>query len=89
MTQYPEAVLARELGMHYCGIALITDYDTGVEDDDGVEPVSHAQVLATFDANLHRLRDLLSTLVPLLPSEPEGCLCADAVGPLEPYDTSS
>ena len=33
MTQYPEAYLARELGIHYAGIALVTDYDTGVEDD--------------------------------------------------------
>ena len=41
MTQYPEAYLARELGMHYAGIALVTDYDTGVEDDPGVEPVTH------------------------------------------------
>ena len=36
MTQYPEAYLARELGMHYAGIALVTDYDTGVEHDPGV-----------------------------------------------------
>ena len=40
MTQYPEAYLARELGMHYAGIALVTDYDTGVEHDAGVAPVS-------------------------------------------------
>ena len=39
MTQYPEAYLARELGMHYAGIALVTDYDTGVEHDAGVAPV--------------------------------------------------
>ena len=25
MTQYPEAYLARELGMHYAGIALVTE----------------------------------------------------------------
>src|SRR3954454_7867782 len=31
MTQYPEAYLARELGICYAAIALITDYDTGVE----------------------------------------------------------
>ena len=37
MTQYPEAYLARELGMHYAGIALITDYDTGVEHDPDVD----------------------------------------------------
>ena len=31
MTQYPEVVLARELEMCYVNIALITDYDVGLE----------------------------------------------------------
>jgi 5'-methylthioadenosine phosphorylase len=29
MTQYPEAALARELGLCYAGLALVTDYDAG------------------------------------------------------------
>ncbi len=33
MTQYPEAFLARELGICYANISLITDYDAGLEDD--------------------------------------------------------
>jgi 5'-methylthioadenosine phosphorylase len=86
MTQYPEAYLARELGMHYAGIALITDYDTGVEDDPGVEPVTQAQVFAFFDENLHRVRMLLDECIPTLPAEPEGCGCAAAVGPLHRYE---
>lgn len=87
MTQYPEAYLARELGMHYCGIALITDYDTGVEDDESVEPVTQAQVFEFFEENLHRVRSLLTELVPSLPagvSDP-ACHCTDAVGPLHPH----
>ncbi|MEA2550242.1 MAG: 5-methylthioadenosine phosphorylase, partial [Actinomycetota bacterium] len=35
MTQYPEALLARELELCYANISLITDYDVGVE---GVPP---------------------------------------------------
>ena len=31
MTQHPEAVLARELGICYGTIALVTDYDVGVD----------------------------------------------------------
>jgi 5'-methylthioadenosine phosphorylase len=81
MTQYPEAYLARELGMCYLGIALITDYDTGVEDDPSVTPVTQEQVFSFFDDNLHRLRRLLIALIPTLPAEP-GCSCAEAVGPL-------
>ena len=66
MTQYPEAYLARELGMHYAGIALVTDYDTGVEHDAGVAPVSQEQVFAFFEENLHRVRALLDELIPRL-----------------------
>ena len=87
MTQYPEAYLARELGMHYAGIALVTDYDTGVEHDAGVEPVSQEQVFAFFEENLHRVRALLHDLLPKLPSEPpNGCGCADAIGRLDAFD---
>jgi 5'-methylthioadenosine phosphorylase len=86
MTQYPEAYLARELGMHYAGIALVTDYDTGVEDaagsGAGIGPVSQDEVFAFFEQNLHRVRALLDELVPALPAEPRGCACADAIGPL-------
>ena len=85
MTQYPEAYLARELGLCYLGIALITDYDTGVEDDPTVAPVTQAQVFSFFDDNLHRLRELLVELVPTVPLEPR-CSCADARGPLHRYE---
>jgi 5'-methylthioadenosine phosphorylase len=82
MTQYPETYLARELGIHYAGIALVTDYDTGVEDDPSVVPVTQEQVFGFFEANVHRIRDLLVALVPRLPAEPSGCGCRDALGPL-------
>jgi 5'-methylthioadenosine phosphorylase len=85
MTQYPEAYLARELGLCYLGIALVTDYDTGVEDDPTVAAVTQEQVFAFFDDNLHRLRGLLVDLVPALPAEP-ACSCADARGPLGRYE---
>jgi 5'-methylthioadenosine phosphorylase len=87
MTQYPEAYLARELGMHYAGIALITDYDTGVADDPGVEPVTQEEVFAFFENNVHRVRELLTALIPALPEEPAGCACKDALGPLHSYGT--
>jgi 5'-methylthioadenosine phosphorylase len=51
MTQYPEAYLARELGMHYAGIALVTDYDTGVEHDPNVPAVTQDHVFAFFEEN--------------------------------------
>jgi 5'-methylthioadenosine phosphorylase len=86
MTQYPESYLARELGMHYAGIALVTDYDTGVVDDPSIEPVTQEEVFAFFEANVHRVRTLLLELIPKLPNPPAGCACADAVGPLNAYE---
>jgi 5'-methylthioadenosine phosphorylase len=74
MTQYPEAYLARELGMCYCGVALITDYDTGVEGVEGIGPVTMDEVFAVLAANVSRTRDLLSAAIPAIPAEP-GCGC--------------
>jgi len=88
MTQYPEACLARELGMHYAGIALVTDYDTGVEHDPSVAAVTQDHVFAFFEENLHRMRALLLELIPRLPAEPIGCECANAIGPLSPYESA-
>jgi 5'-methylthioadenosine phosphorylase len=87
MTQYPEAYLARELGLCYLGMALITDYDTGVEDDPTVTPVTQEQVFSFFDDNLNRLRRLLLELIRALPGEPD-CDCADAIGPLAHHDAT-
>jgi 5'-methylthioadenosine phosphorylase len=83
MTQYPEAYLARELGICYCGIALITDYDTGVDDDPTITPVTQDEVFAFFDDNLHKVRQLLAEMVPAIPGvRGAACICAEAVGPL-------
>ena len=88
MTQYPEAYLARELGMHYAGIALITDYDTGVEHDPAVAAVTQDHVFAFFEENLHRMRGLLLELIEKLPTEVTGCECRSAIGPLAPYESA-
>ena len=64
MTNYPEAVLAKEAGLAYGAVALITDYDAGV---DGQEPVTMDAVLARMAENVSRVRDLIERAVPLLP----------------------
>jgi len=87
MTQYPESYLARELGIHYAGIALVTDYDTGVADDPTVEPVTQEQVFGFFEANVQHVRRLLMELIPTLPDAPHGCRCEEAIGPLHAYDS--
>ncbi|MBA2313678.1 MAG: S-methyl-5'-thioadenosine phosphorylase [Actinobacteria bacterium] len=76
MTQYPEAYLARELEMCYVNVALITDYDVGVEGEVGA--VSHEEVLKVFQTNNEKLRTLLFSLVPVIPEE-RSCPCSSAL----------
>ncbi|MGH7698554.1 MAG: S-methyl-5'-thioadenosine phosphorylase, partial [Candidatus Dormibacteria bacterium] len=68
MTGYPEVVLARELGLCYAAIALVTDYDAGLEGSADVAPVTHEEVLRVFAANIDRLRKTLFDLVEHLPA---------------------
>ena len=77
MTQYPEAILARELELCFLNVSLITDYDVGVEGED-VEGVSHELVIKVFNENLGKLRDLLFRVIPALPLERD-CPCATAL----------
>jgi 5'-methylthioadenosine phosphorylase len=74
MTGMPEAGLARELGMCFTLLALVTDLDAGVVAGEGV---THAEVLAAFAANLPRLRQLLVATVGRLPAEQGDCPCGD------------
>lgn len=74
MTAMPEAGLARELALCYTTLALVTDLDAGVEAGSGV---THAEVLATFAANLPRMRALLVATLETLPAEQGDCPCAD------------
>jgi 5'-methylthioadenosine phosphorylase len=85
MTQYPEAFLARELGLCYAGLALITDYDTGLEGVDGIHPVTIDEVFRVLRENVDRTRDLLFEAIPHIDSEPP-CSCHEALasGPLAP-----
>ena len=78
MTQYPEVVLARELEMCYVNIALITDYDAGLEGEAGIQPVTVAEVVQVMNANNARVRRLIEVLVPSL-SGPRTCACARAL----------
>lgn len=66
MTQYPEAILARELGLCYTGIALVTDYDTGVVGDIQREPVSIEEVFRVFHENVGKVKELILRMVGLV-----------------------
>ncbi|OKH97783.1 5'-methylthioadenosine phosphorylase [Streptomyces sp. CB02923] len=76
MTGHPEAALARELGLCYTSLTLVTDLDAGTETGEGV---SHEEVLEVFGRNVGRLREVLFDAVGALPATAERtCSCADA-----------
>ncbi|MFD5100121.1 S-methyl-5'-thioadenosine phosphorylase [Streptomyces albidochromogenes] len=81
MTGHPEAILARELGLCYTSLALVTDLDAGAEAGEGV---SHEEVLTVFAANVGRLRDVLFDAVAGLPADgTRDCLCSHALDGLD------
>lgn len=78
MTAYPEAHLARELELAYANVALITDYDVGLEGTEGLPPVTADEVVRAFNANNARVRELIGWVIPRIPAEPDPH-CANAL----------
>lgn len=64
MTGYPESVLAAEAGIAYATVALVTDYDAGV---DGHAPVTLDEVFAVMRRNVATVREVLATALTTLP----------------------
>ncbi|MDT0382145.1 S-methyl-5'-thioadenosine phosphorylase [Streptomyces sp. DSM 42041] len=79
MTGHPEAVLARELGLCYSSIALVTDLDAGIDAD---ESVSQEDVFKVFTENTALLRSVILEAVQLLPEHAE-CPCARALNGMD------
>jgi 5'-methylthioadenosine phosphorylase len=61
MTNVPEAFLALEAQLGYCTVALVTDYDSWLEDPS--QHVSASQIVARFHDNLERVQQLLAAVV--------------------------
>ncbi|HEY3522524.1 MAG TPA: S-methyl-5'-thioadenosine phosphorylase [Candidatus Limnocylindrales bacterium] len=79
MTQYPEAYLCRELGMAVVNIALITDYDAGVQT--GTDAVSANEVLEVFAKNAERIREVVVDMVGRFPADLDALGARTALGP--------
>lgn len=73
MTLFPEVALAREVGMCYTSVAMITDYDVWAE-----KPVTAKEVLTTMKQNSANFRKLIMETVPKVPKT-RGCGCAEAL----------
>ena len=69
MTNVPGVVLARELGICYATVAVVTDYGAGI----APVPLSHDEVGSVMESNAQRLRRLLQLTLELVPPEEGRC----------------
>ena len=76
MTNLPEAKLAREAGLCYATLALVTDYDCWHEDE---EDVSVAAVLDNLRANATRAVSILRDAIRRTPEARTSCACGRAL----------
>ena len=70
----PEAKLAREAGLCYSTLALVTDYDCWHIEE---EPVTLEVVLQIMHKNVERAQMVIKELVPMLENS-DNCLCANS-----------
>lgn len=78
MTNVPEVVLARELGMCYALVAMVTNYAAGMK----AGRLTHAEVVETMSENVRKIRSMALGALDLLPSG-RSCGCADVEVPLD------
>lgn len=74
MTNVPEAYLAREAGICYSTVAMVTDYDSWNEHE---EAVSVETVITVMKENVARARQLVSKVIATF-SDDEQCSCRKA-----------
>ena len=74
MTGYPEVMLARELGMCYLNVSLITDYDVGLEGRADIKPVTADEVTEVFMEHNEKLKQLMAKIIERIPEKPH-CSC--------------
>ncbi|MFZ0891671.1 MAG: S-methyl-5'-thioadenosine phosphorylase [Thermoplasmata archaeon] len=73
MTLVPEVTLARERGLCYACLAMVTDYDVWAE-----RPVEAHEIVRVMKENVARMQTLLGRLLPRLATPPT-CRCASAL----------
>lgn len=78
MTNVPEVVLAREAGLCYATVGVITNLAAGLAG----APLTHQEVVEVMNRASERLRNLLQTTIGRL--TPRGCTCASLGGPWPP-----
>lgn len=75
MTASPEAKLAREAGMCYCPVSMVTDYDAWREG----EEVTASKVVETLCWNTAKAKELLAASIPEIAAHKSSCGCRAAM----------
>jgi 5'-methylthioadenosine phosphorylase len=80
MTGHPEAVLARELAVCYATVALVTDHDAGIAQDDGTHSgeVRMEEVFRVFAEHTDALKSAMAGVIARV-GEQGDCSCGHAV----------
>jgi len=73
MTLVPEVTLARERGVCYATLAMVTDFDVWAD-----KPVQAREIVEVMQRNVERMRRVLSELLPRTARAPT-CRCAHAL----------
>lgn len=69
MTNAPEVVLAKELGLCYGLVAMVTNLAAGISP----VPLAHQEVLAVMDANAEKIKSLAMRTIEVMPRERRCC----------------
>jgi 5'-methylthioadenosine phosphorylase len=73
MTLVPEVTLARERGLCYACLAMVTDFDVWA-----ARPVEASEIVEVMHRNADRMGRLLARLLPTIGGRPD-CTCAQAL----------
>jgi 5'-methylthioadenosine phosphorylase len=78
MTNVPEVVLAREAGLCYATVSMVTNFGAGISPN----ALTHSEVLEVMAANAENLKRLVMGTLPNLPRE-RGCTCGFSAGAMK------
>ena len=75
MTSVPEVVLAKELGICYASVGIVTNMATGMEQTEA----GGEEILAVVESQKSRLGELFLSVLSELEADPGECSCASAL----------
>jgi len=78
MTQYPECYFAREMGICYVAIAMITDYDVGIKSHLQINTKGMTKVLKIFNNDIKEVKKLIFQIIEKLPTK-RNCGCSKSL----------